>query len=429
MRGTSGFASILRALENRNYAIYTAGNSFSLVGSWVQRVAVFWLAWQLTESTFWLGAIAFAELFPVVIFAPIAGAAADRWDRLRASRISSALLMVHALALGVLTALGWMTIELLLALMLVEGLVIAFNQPNRLALVPNLVPRESLATAIAFNAVIFNAARFIGPTIAGAIIVAGGMAIAFLVNAVSYLVFVHALSRLRLDGTRVAWMGESGLLREAWGGLRYVLDHRGIGPMLAFFGVGSLLCRPISEMFAGFAAEVFGGGADYLAAMTSAMGLGALLGAFYLAGRESITGLTRLVLLHGMASAAALLMFTATRWFSLGLVALTLTGFTMIVSAIGTQTLLQLAVPAAMRGRVLSIHGMLFRGGPAIGALVIGAASEVPGLRLPTAIAAGLTIVAGLWVWRARAGLAAAMEGEPPASQHGEGHQRDREER
>ena len=181
----AGFGRIARALRNPHYGRYAAGNSISLVGTWMQRVAVGWLTWQLTESGAWLGAVAFADLFPTVLIAPLAGAAADRWDRLTTLKLGQALLAVQAAVLFGLTASGLITIWSLLGLSLFLGVVAAFNQPARLALVSSLVARQDLPAAVAINAIIFNSARLIGPAVAGLIIVGVGIAAVFAVNAVS----------------------------------------------------------------------------------------------------------------------------------------------------------------------------------------------------------------------------------------------------
>ncbi len=197
--GPSGFGGIARALRNPNYGLYTAGNAASLIGTWMQRIAVGWLTWQLTGSGAWLGAMAFADLFPTVIIGPVAGAAADRWDRLRVTKISQALAMAQSIVLFLLTVSGHITIELLLVLTAALGVIAGFNQPARLALIPSLVRREDLAAAVAINSIIFNSARFIGPAVAGLMIVAGGISAAFAANAVSFVFFLVALSRIHLE--------------------------------------------------------------------------------------------------------------------------------------------------------------------------------------------------------------------------------------
>ena len=165
----------------------------------MQRIAVGWLTWRLTGSGAWLGAMAFADLFPTVIIGPVAGAAADRWDRLRVTKISQALAMAQSIVLFLLTVSGHITIELLLVLTAALGVITGFNQPARLALIPSLVQREDLAAAVAINSIIFNSARFIGPAVAGLMIVANGISAAFAANAVSFVFFLRGLSHIQLE--------------------------------------------------------------------------------------------------------------------------------------------------------------------------------------------------------------------------------------
>src|SRR5262245_60206621 len=148
-------------LRNRNFGIYSLGSAVSLTGTWMERIAIGWLTWQLTESGFWLGVVAFADFFPVILIAPFAGAVADRRDRLNVVKFSQFVLLVQALVLFVATASGHVTVGLIVALTTIHGILVAFNQPARLALVPSLVPRPDLGSAVAINSVIFNLARFI----------------------------------------------------------------------------------------------------------------------------------------------------------------------------------------------------------------------------------------------------------------------------
>src|SRR5690242_16345091 len=186
-------------LKNANFGIYSLGSAVSLIGMWMQRIAIGWLTWQLTESGFWLGVVSFADFFPVILIAPVAGAAADRWDRLRVIKVSQFVLLLQATALFLATATGHIGVGLIVALTAFQGVVVAFNQPARLALVPSLVPQPDLGAAVAINSVVFNLARFIGPIFAGFAIVWSGVAAAFLVNALSYVVFQFALARIHLE--------------------------------------------------------------------------------------------------------------------------------------------------------------------------------------------------------------------------------------
>ncbi len=410
MLGTAGFGRIARALGNPNYGRYAAGNSISLVGTWMQRVAVGWLTWQLTESGAWLGIIAFADLFPTVLIAPLAGAAADRWDRLKTLKLGQAALSLQAAVLFVLTASGLITIWLLLGLSLFLGVVAAFNQPARLALVPSLVVRQDLPAAVAINSIIFNSARFVGAAAAGLIIVGVGTAAAFAVNALSYAIFLVVLSRIRLAPTAARQAHRGGLMAEIAEGLGYVARHPGIGPLLLLLLAVSFGARPFVELLPGFAGAVFEAGAAGLAAMTSTVGLGAISGGLWLAQRDGRGGLTKVALSSPLVLAAALIMFVAAGTMKLALPALFVAGFAMVSGGVGTQTLLQLSVGGTLRGRVLSLYGLIFRGGPALGALVMGGLSEIVGLRLPLAGGACLAALAWALVWTRRHRLAAALE-------------------
>jgi len=413
MNHLAGLHNIVRALSNPNFGIYTAGNAVSLVGTWMQRVATGWLAWELTGSGAWLGAVVFADLFPTVLVGPIAGAYADRTDRLRVTKISQTLGMLQAAALFLFTATGAINIELLLILTLFLGVVAAFNQPARLALIPALVPRSDLTTAVAVNSVVFNLARFIGPAAAGVAIVSGGVAVAFLLNAVSFAFFLLALSRIRLEPAE-ARMAKRNLFADLAEGFRYAMSHAGIAPVLLLLIVTSVGVRPVIELMAGFADSVFAAGAQGLAMLTSAIGIGAVVGGVWLAGRAEPEGLTRVVLRATLALVATTLVFAATDALWLGLVAMLVLGFAMVGAGVGTQTLIQLSVDSAMRGRVLSLYGLIFRGAPALGALMMGVASEAVGLRWP--LSAGALCVLAAWAWaRAREGrIIHALEAAPP---------------
>ena len=409
MISLAGFGRILRALRNPNYGLYASGNAISLIGTWMQRVAVGWLTWQLTESGAWLGAIAFADLFPTVLIGPLAGVAADRWDRLKALRAGQVLLMLQALLLFALTASGAITIWLLLALSLFLGIVAAFNQPARLALISSLVPRDDLPAAVATNSIIFNSARFLGPAAAGLIIVTGGIAAAFAVNAASYAFFIFVLSRIRLRPPEEPKPRRRGLFAEVAEGVAYVARHPGIGPLLLLLLAVSFGARPFVELLPGFAGAVFQAGAEGLAVMTSTVGLGAVTGGLWLAQREG-RGLTTVVLTSPLVLAAALLVFVAGGSLWLALPALFAAGFAMVAGGVGTQTLLQLSVEGALRGRVMSLYGVIFRGGPALGALTMGALSEVVGLRWPLAGGVLLAALACALLWLRRRRLAAVLE-------------------
>lgn len=408
MLPSSRLSRVTRVLGGGPYATFTAGNAASLVGTWMHRVAVGWLTWELTHSAAWLGAIAFADLFPTVIVAPLAGAAADRCNRLRILRIAAAIAAGLAAALFALSLVGTLSIFALFAVTLGLGIVTGIGQPARLALIAALVPREDLTTAVAINSIVFNLARFIGPALAGIAISGGGVTLVFAANALSYAAFLLALFRLPGacgeqgqseespcgpgDPGGPGGRGGSSFGRELVAGLRYTARHPAIAPLLGLLLVTNVCGRPFVELLPGFAVRVFDAGPQGLALMTSAIGLGAIAGAAWLIGRSETQRLAAVTILSTLTLAVAISLFVMTDRLVLALPILVLAGTAMVGAGVGTHTLLQLIVAPAMRGRVLSLYGLIFRGGPAIGALSMGPLADRVGLSAP--VGAGALIVA-----------------------------------
>lgn len=402
-------ASVFR---HRNYAVYTGGNAVSLIGTWMQRIATGWLAWELTGSGAWLGLLAFADLFPTVIVGPIAGAAADRWSRLTLTRITQLLGALQALALVLLLVSGLMNIWFLLAITLFHGVNAAFNMPARLAIIHSMVPRTDLGTAVAINSIVFNMARFIGPALAGLLIVTGGVAWAYAVNAVTFLIFLGTLMLVRLDTEERTGSG-GGLVAETLAGMRYAASHTGIAAILLLMLATGMGARPVAELLPGFAADVYQAGAGGLAIMSSSIAIGAMAGGFWLGSREAYSGLTGIVIACSVGMALSVLAFAAVDTMWLAIPALVAAGFFMVSVGVGAQTLVQLAVDGAMRGRVLSLHGLIFRGSPAIGALGMGVVSDVIGLPWSVALGCLALLVFCVWVVGRRHALTRALETAP----------------
>jgi predicted MFS family arabinose efflux permease len=392
---SGGLGNVVLALANRNYRIYAGGNAVSLVGIWMQRVAIGWLAWTLTHSGTWLGVMSMAEFFPVVFLSPLAGALADRRDRVGIIRVTQIAGSIEATLLAVLVYTDWITIELLLTLTLALGVFNAMAQPSRLALIPTLVDRPALPSALAINAIIFNSARFLGPAVAGIVIAQISVGAAFAVNAATYVVFLIAMTNLR--GLPALPVGATqGVLKASAEAYVYASRHPGIAPMLLLFTVTTVGTRGFVELFPGFADSVFGRGPEGLSMLTSTVGLGAICGAIWMLLRPAITGLTRLVLANTLVISLAILAFTATDRFSLALPCVFVAGTAMTITGIGAQTLLQAAVDVRMRGRIMALYGMIFRAGPAVGAVLMGSLSERFGLRLPLAV--GALISCAFWL-------------------------------
>ena len=405
-------------LKNANFGIYSLGSAVSLIGMWMQRIAIGWLTWQLTESGFWLGVVAFADFFPVILIAPIAGAAADRWDRLRVIKISQFVLLLQATALFAATASGHIGVGLIVALTAFQGVVVAFNQPARLALVPSLVPQADLGAAVAINSVIFNLARFIGPVFAGLAIVWSGVAAAFAANALSYVVFMIALARIQIPpGEAEVSAAPRNFFAEVRDGIRYTVTHPLIGTLFALLiaiGIGG---RPLTELLPGLADEVFHAGAGGLSILASAVGAGAIVGGVWIGHRASSSDMMAVTLATTLGQALTAIAIIATDRLWLALPAVVAYGFCVSVAGIASQTLMQLASERSMRGRVMSLYGLIFRGGPALGALGAGIISVHLGLRWPVLIGAVLLVAAWLWTWMVRRRINADVRDLPPPPQ------------
>ena len=414
MATIAGFGAIKRSLKNRNYRIFATGSVLSNIGTWVQRVAIGWLAWELTQSGFWLGVVAFSDLFPIVLLAPFAGALTDRADQMVMLKIAQACQMLQATLLAVFTVTGLITIHTLVLFTFLGGVVVSLNQPARLTVVPLLVGREDLSAAIGLNSFIFNVARFIGPAIAGIAIAAEGVWLAMAINAFSFGWMLFSLTRIHISDTGPAVerrpFGE--LPSEIAGGFRYIMTHPGIGPLLLLQFVVSTCARPYMELFPGFAADVFGRGAQGLAWLTSMTGIGAAVGGFWLAGRGRLGGLTAISVLSAIVFALSIIGFAATDSYYFALACTCVAGWAMVSIGVAQQTLIQAAVDASMRGRVIALYGMVVRGAPAIGALAMGAASHYVGMQLPVLIGGGLTVLAWLWAVRRERRIAEFVEKE-----------------
>jgi predicted MFS family arabinose efflux permease len=390
-----GLGNIARVFAHRNYLIYVSGNSISLIGWWLERVAVGWLTWTLTHSGAWLGLIALADFLPVLFLAPFAGVLADRRDRIWTIRITQWIGCAQASLLAILVINDAMTIEFLFALVLMLGIASGVAQPSRLALIPTLVDRESLASALAINSVIFNLARFIGPALAGIVIAEIGIAAAFAANAISYIAFQISLLKLRGLPPQLA-VGRQNVLRASVEAFSYACRHPGIGPMLLLFVVTTIGTRGFIELFPGFADRVYGRGPQGLAMLTSTVGLGAICGASWMVLRSAIIGLANVVLVCTLIMSLAILAFTATDAFYLALPCVFVAGAMMTITGTGAQTLIQAAVDDRMSGRVMALYGMIFRAGPAVGAVLMGTLSEYLGLRL--ALALGAIVSGSFWL-------------------------------
>ena len=390
---------IRAALQQPAFRAYMSANAISVIGTWMQRTAVGWYAWELTASPFWLGMVAFADLFPAVLIGPFAGVLADRSDRRRIMVWTQTALALATLATALLIMAGAIGIVGLVAMVGLKGAIIGINQPARLALIPALVSREHLPTAIALNSVVFNGARFVGPALAGIVIVLSGVPAALLVNALSYVPIILVLPGLVLTEalTPTRWEGAGRALQD---GFRYIVQSPLLAPLFAFFIALSLSVRPLGDLLPGFAEGVFEAGVEGLATLSAAMGLGAVLGGLWVARLGASLDLQQAVRLQlAVAGTAAAFALSPSIW--LAIPAIAAFGFVLIACGVGLHTAIQMGVEPALRGRVMSFFGLVFRSVPALGALALGALAEAVGLRAAMLVAAVVFVAVYAWLqWR-----------------------------
>ena len=384
----------LRALRARDFRLYFAGQLVSVAGTWMQQIAMAWLAYKLTNSALVLGLLGFASQIPILLFAPLGGVWSDRTDRRRLMMATQALAMLQALVLAVLAWQGWATPALLLGLAFVLGCINAVDVPVRQSLVVHLVSdRALLPNAIALNSFMMNATRFVGPALAGLIVARAGEAVCFLLNAASYLAVLLALAALH---TRPGGGTSKPALHALREGLAYTFSHRDIRLFLQRVAAVSFLVAPYVVMLPLYARTVLGGDARTFGLLVSSAGAGALLASLFLASRVSLEGLARRVAAAVILAGIALALFAANSVPELAYPILMVLGFSVILVAAGSNTLLQSWVRDDMRGRVMAIFSVAFLGIAPLGSLAMGGLAHVLGIRPTLFVFGALTVVAGL---------------------------------
>ncbi|MFA7386795.1 MAG: MFS transporter [Thiohalobacteraceae bacterium] len=360
---------LIRSFRHRNFRLYFIGQLLSLNGTWMQSVAQAWLVYRLTDSSFMLGLVAFLNLGPVLVLGLFGGALADRYSRYRLFWVTQTLAMAQAFVLAGLTLSGQVQVTHILILATLLGVVHAFEIPARHALVAGLVSRAELPNAIALNSSLFNLARFIGPTLAGALVALIGEGPVFMLNGLSFMSVLIALALMR---PRPAMHARPATGRGLWAGLDFAWRQPPLRWALALVALISLVGTPYLVLMPVFAREVFGGGAQQLGLLVGAAGLGALLGALRLAQREQSTGLERIIVASGVLAGAGLFLFSQASSFVLAMMVLPLTGFGITSLVAATNTFLQLEAEDSLRGRLMSLFSVVFLGFAPIGNLAAG---------------------------------------------------------
>lgn len=388
--------AFLRALRHRNYRLFFGGQGVSLVGTWITRIATAWLVYRLTDSALLLGVVGFAGQIPVSLLSALAGALMDRWNLHRVLVVTQALAMLQSAALAVLTLSGVIQVWHVIVLALFQGFINAFDTPARQAFVVRMVDdRADLGNAIALNSSMFNVARLIGPSIAGALIALVGEGVCFLVDAVSYLPVIAALLAMRLGPVR-AQIPVGGALQGLREGLGYAFGFPPIRALLLLVGTCSFTGMPYVVLMPVFARDILHGGPDTFGLLMAAAGSGALVGALYLASRRSVRGLGRIIVLMSSLFGAGLVAFAFSRALWLSLPLLFVTGMGVLVQMASTNTVLQTIVEDDKRGRVMSLYITAVLGMQPFGSLFAGTLAQHIGAPLTIGLGGGACMVASL---------------------------------
>ena len=383
-----------RALRNRNFRLFISGQLISLTGTWMQTVAQSWLVYRLTGKASVLGLVAFAGMFPVFLLAPVGGWAADRIRPHTLVIATQTASMLLSLMMALLILSGHIQLWHIVVAALLLGVVNAFDIPARQVFVAQTVDRTDLMNAIALNSSMFNGARIIGPAVAGALLFSVGEGWCFLINSLSYLAVIAGLLAMRLDAahTRRPPAGDQSVLE----GFRFILGAHAVRDLLLLLGLVSLLGMPYSVLMPIFADQVLHGGAKAYGVLMGISGIGALAGALSLALRRSPRGLGYWIAASTIGFGVALIAFSLSRSFPLSLLIMLPLGYTLMVQMASTNTLIQMMIPDALRGRVMSVYTMMFIGMTPLGALLGGTLAHRVGAPLTVALGGGGCLAAGL---------------------------------
>ncbi|MGH3366830.1 MAG: MFS transporter [Nocardioidaceae bacterium] len=386
----------VRSLYNRNYRLFLAGHAVSVIGTWMQRVAQDWLVLQLTDSAVAVGVAAALQFLPMLLFGLWGGVVVDRMDRRRLIVWTQAASALFAAILAVVVIAGVVELWMVFALALALGSVTVLDNPARHAFVAELVGPSDYVNGQALASTVHNLGRLVGPAVAGGLIAVAGPGLAFAVNAVSFLPVLVGLSlvdseQLRRPGERP--VRARGQIRE---GLRYVYGHRELRACMVLVTVIALFGQNFRVVLPVLARDTFGSGAAAYGWLTSALGLGAVLGALIAASRTRVTSMSLLAaaVAFGLLNAAGAL----SPFLWVALVAMVALGFTNIIFNTFARTLLQLGTDPAMHGRVMALHGFVFLGSTPIGAPILGWVCEVYGARAGLLVAGAPALLAACWV-------------------------------
>ncbi len=389
-----------RALRHTNYRRFFIGQGLSLIGTWLQQVAMGWLAYRISGSAWVLGAIAFCGSIGILVLGPFAGVLADRVNRKHALYVTQSLLLVQSVVLAVLAALHVVQEWHLIALALWLGIATGFDVSLRQSLYVHLVEdRADLPNAIALNSILVNMARVVGPALAGVLVGLVGEAVCFALNALSFVAVIFALTRLKWPQERRERSAQGWW--ESWAeGARWAFGFAPSRAILILVAVVSWSIMPYASLMPVYAKDIYGGGPYTLGLFLASAGAGALLCMLYLAGRSTIRGLTRVIAFSALAAGLGLAAFAYLRFLPLALPLMMVVGGGVILAGSSTNTILQTIVDDRLRGRAASIFSMAFLGVAPLGNLAAGALATHFGAPATFLLNGMLCVLASIWLWR-----------------------------
>jgi MFS family permease len=387
----------LRALRHRNYRLFFAGQSLSMVGNWITQVATSWLVYRLTNSPFLLGLVGFSGQIPALVLTPFAGVWVDRWNRHRVLKVTQFLSMLESFALAALALTNHINIWHIVGLTMFQGVVNAIDMPARQTFVVEMIEdRTDLPSAIALNSTMVNGARLVGPSIAGIIIAVAGEGYCFLIDGFSYLAVIASLFLMRMPSSpRQVRQDVLSGLKEGWSYITGSVPLRSILGLIAFV---SLTGFPYSVLLPVFASSILQGGPDTLGFLTGAAGVGALASALTLAMRKTIVGLGKVINVMVFVFGAGLILFGFSRTAWLSILLMVPVGFSMMGMLAASNTIMQTIVEEDKRGRVMSFYTLSFAGLMPLGSLIAGLLASRIGAPMTVAGGGALCILAGLWL-------------------------------
>jgi MFS family permease len=397
-RTGGGISHAWRALRHRNFRLFFSGQSISLIGTWMTRIATSWLVYRLTGSALLLGLVGFMGQIPTFLLAPFAGVWVDRLDRRQVLLWTQALAAVQSLLLAGLTLSKRITIGEILILSAFQGLINAFDMPGRQAFLVQMVEdRKDLGNAIAINSSMVNLARLVGPSLAGLVIAAFGEGYCFAIDGVSYFAVIASLALMQIKPLPGRGADASSMWTQLKEGWTYVSSFAPVRTILLLFALVSLMGMPFVVLMPIFASQVLHGGPHTLGLLMGASGVGALVSALSLAVRKTVLGLGRMIPIAAASFGAGLVLFGLSHvmWFSM--LMMLVVGFGMMQGMAASNTIVQTLVPEDRRGRVMSYYTMAFVGMAPFGSLLAGSLAHWLGAPRTVMITGSVVILGAIW--------------------------------